>query len=609
MNADRLDRLIDLVADYPDADAAGQIAITDEIIDLLGLGAESEPAAPDVVIAVDPASQEASAAAAIAWMDSAEPSEVNEQMAFALVSSINLMVRYSSQRTPQQKEAIDKLYESLGELRKRLRDSRDSEPGQAMADLLVSFTGDGQSAYSAAAAKDEAESIRGEVAAIQAQYDIDAKARNESLREPLERIRNRLRELQSQDSDQAVAEWKELQQQWRDLVNTNPVYEKFQAALKVVQDRIDKAYSDCGAKLRNEVLATSSITETEAKAWADAQIVEDAALERIARYGYKRDQLRADMAEFYRLTGGRLPAIKIENQSRRRANASAGHGHSESVIRVGTGFDKRVLFHEMAHHLEADPSLYGVAQAFLVKRREGPETYKLRALTKNTRYESDEVAYKDSWMDAYVGKVYQHQATEVMSMGMERFSSDTALGYAASLDPEMYALMIGAMKSKPHPAAVAMTKLRHGLVTAAREESAEKAATMEQLLKEAAGLVIFRATGQIEEDQQMAYWARNSGIGGPKAQFLGEWNGRWFYRSPTVRNQQTKRKGRGIVVLWKYGSNGCSHMAFPGDDVERAKAEAWFYVNTGYYLSDTSPQRLADALAEYRKRQAEVSGQ
>lgn len=596
MDRAKLDRLIDLVTDYPEADPAGRIAITDEIIDLLGLGDQRavEPETDKVWIAVDSASVQVTATAIAAWMDSAAPTAENNMMAGALVDAVWGM----RPKAPEDRSAA----EAVNRARQRLVDRVASNPdAKELPDFLSRMVAGGQMAYSAVEAKEVYQALKDKAQLVQAKLSRDAAEYAESIRGRLTEIRERLKVVRTLDSEDAKQEWIALRAEWDQLLAGGSHHADAQAANVALNAEIKALFSGYGQRFIDDMLAASPVSVEDANLWAAAQVVEPGALERIARYGYKRDQLRADMAEFYRLCGGRLASVKIENQPQRRANAGSIHGHQDSVIRVGTSFNKRVLFHEMAHHLEADPQLLMAAKAFLVKRRDDDKAHSLRKLTGNKSFGTDELAYKDSWFDAYVGKLYP-DATEVFSMGMEAFYDPECAGWRASLDPEMMALQIGAMKERPHPAAVAIKNLRAGSVAAKREADAANAATFDQLVSEAAAFVELR---DVPEPEHLAWYARHQSYGGPKAKYLGEWNGRCFYSSPTIRNRKTQRKGRGFLIVRMYSDNGINSYSVSGDDLELAKAEAWYAWATGYYLESNDSQQLNNAIVEYRKRLAE----
>lgn len=197
----------------------------------------------------------------------------------------------------------------------------------------------------------------------------------------------------------------------------------------------------------DSVLAASSVTEEDAEKWAGEQVITPAAKNRLEETcGYKVEQVRKDMAEFYRLTGGRLSQATISTKGDRRAQARIQQG----VVYLDSGFNKTTLWHEMAHLLEKHPRINAMANEFLnrrTKRQSGGEVRTLRSLTGNKGYRENEVAWPDDFIDPYVGKAYRSGITEVLSIGMQHFVS---AGEAISLyeqDPEMFRLMVGVMRS------------------------------------------------------------------------------------------------------------------------------------------------------------------
>lgn len=176
-----------------------------------------------------------------------------------------------------------------------------------------------------------------------------------------------------------------------------------------------------GKKAIDAVLEKSPISYEQASAWAAKQNIPKETLTNLAKKGYPKAQLLADMAEFYRLTHGKLKDVSIGHSRQARAHSSGKLTDDllDGYIELGSNPDKRVLFHELAHNLESDVLAKELANGFLIKRRESPETYSLRTMTKNKGYESSERAYKDDFIHPYIGKVYSNDVTEVFSMGVE----------------------------------------------------------------------------------------------------------------------------------------------------------------------------------------------
>jgi len=126
-------------------------------------------------------------------------------------------------------------------------------------------------------------------------------------------------------------------------------------------------------------------------------------------------------------------------KDQKRANAD----HTTGVVRLGSDFNKRVLFHEMAHLLERNAKAYGMAVDFRESRVKGFEKKKLSKITGNPYYGANEYAFEDSFFDPYVGKVYPHASTEVLSMGMQMLSTPESMITLYERDPEMLSLMLG----------------------------------------------------------------------------------------------------------------------------------------------------------------------
>lgn len=76
--------------------------------------------------------------------------------------------------------------------------------------------------------------------------------------------------------------------------------------------------------------------------------------------------------------------------------------------------------HELMHWIEKkNPKFLNNSLTFLEYRTQGEEAQSLKKLT-GINYDPDEVAKPDNFFDPYCGKIYNHQATEIMSMGIER---------------------------------------------------------------------------------------------------------------------------------------------------------------------------------------------
>ena len=205
-------------------------------------------------------------------------------------------------------------------------------------------------------------------------------------------------------------------------------------------------------KLKDHVLSSSPVSQEAADKWfADMVLIPKNMKANLKKRGYTPEKLKQDMTEFYRMTGGRLARISFDTKGGQRAAAQPTTG----VVYVAGSFSKQTLFHELAHVLEDDERTRSVANRFLDHRTGRTEEGKnkvvsLAALTGNRNYKSSEVAYKDSFIDPYVGKHYRDgKVTEVFSMGMQYFNSPESMAVLCEKDPDHFNFMLGYMTTLP----------------------------------------------------------------------------------------------------------------------------------------------------------------
>jgi hypothetical protein len=168
--------------------------------------------------------------------------------------------------------------------------------------------------------------------------------------------------------------------------------------------------------------------------------------EHVGRHLNKKQQKA--MAEFYALVGhynlGTLNyAGKLHNGGRAYANKDLG------VIELGERDGADTVWHECGHHVEH--SSYGMAMEcakFRTSRAQKDKDgrmviKKLSELTNDTSYKDDEVAVKDKFSRPYVGKVYKHGSTEIISMGFDLMATESGFKKLLEKDPEHLHLMVG----------------------------------------------------------------------------------------------------------------------------------------------------------------------
>ena len=296
----------------------------------------------------------------------------------------------------------------------------------------------------------------------------------------------------------------ELQEKYLDPISEKSkaeyaTQEPAKKAIELLEEEYRKQRREAGRKAIDAILSDSPVSQEAADKWASRQVVVASAMKRLINTGTYKDKedLCRDMAEFYRLTGGRLGPVIIQTTGRRRANAA----HWDAIINIDGCFTKRTLFHEMGHLLEKDETVREAGCAFRNKRANMAKGLKsLRSLTRNSGYKSGEVAYTDDFWDPYIGKYYGGAVgSEVISMGMQMFSEPGKAGFLAMRDPQMFNLMIGIMKSSQSEREKKQTVVFSERVSAKQGEKANLesfydklskfAKDEEKLLKHSSGLV------------------------------------------------------------------------------------------------------------------------
>lgn len=127
----------------------------------------------------------------------------------------------------------------------------------------------------------------------------------------------------------------------------------------------------------------------------------------------------------YEFTVGKADSRAYYNMRQTILLAKQGPYQSASTI-------NRTVIHELGHYVEDSSGMvHREVMVFYHKRTKG---YPLEWL--GPGYRKDELTRKDKFIDAYMGKDYKGQASEILSMGLEYFYSDP---YKLALkDPEYF---------------------------------------------------------------------------------------------------------------------------------------------------------------------------
>jgi hypothetical protein len=390
-------------------------------------------------------------------------------------------------------------------------------------------------------------------------------------------------------------------------------YEEMMAAAKRFD--ADKAaahlalFEDNGKQILSKLAEASPVTEEAARAWAAEQVIDDNAKTKLKRLGYKPDDVVRDMAEYYRLSGGKASTIRISAGGKRANAVGVDTRVGEKVINLGTYFNKTVLFHELAHHLENDPIAKAASNGFLLKRRDDEKVYSLRDLTGIKAYGRDEVAWKDGFTDPYVGKVYRGGITEVWSMGVQYLANPKDAAWFAGKDPEMFNLITGYLSAAATPAMRAKLNLHADAI----DDKQDQAAALESQYEKA--LAYLASKAPVTDDdwystfdkntvqgEQVEYMLRRDKSKNP--QYVGA-NGEYKVFSGTFRNKNTKRNAKGYLILTIRGDDYPEYEYVHGD-MQLVRAVIAASRLNGITLSSTFYRYFYDGLGSAADRQQKL---
>lgn len=317
--------------------------------------------------------------------------------------------------------------------------------------------------------------------------------------------------------------------------------------------RINELFETEGRSVLDALQQASPVTQEQAEAWAAQQEIDAKTLTKLVKLGYPEADLRRDMAEFYRLCGGKASTVRLSTDGGRRANAvGIDTKEGEKVINIGTSFSKAILFHELAHHLENDPIARAGANGYLLARRESEETHRLRDLTGHQGYGKEEIAYKDSFINPYMGKVYAGGITEVFSLGVEYLASPRTAAIMAAKDPQLFALISGYLTRQLTPAMAAKLDLHAGAIDDLQQAEQRESEEFKQALRVVASRVTLQPCSWYEElDPFRRRLLDDTFFKSGAHSYLGAF-GNYHVFAGTFRNKNSGRNAKGhLVVRWE----------------------------------------------------------
>lgn len=215
-----------------------------------------------------------------------------------------------------------------------------------------------------------------------------------------------------------------------------------EAARNDVDARIDASK----AQAREDAIAT--MARFRRSLLADPAVAEGRA--RSLRVGGSAEPHEANgrrwAANFLRIVGDRVDPSRIELvQTDRRANADPA-----GPLNLGTRPSETTTWHELGHFMEyQNPGLRDAAKAWRDARARHAngrvEERPLTELRPEAGYDKGEKAVEDHYVSPYVGKTYTDGHTEVLSMGLERFSNARDMLRLYQQDPEHFFFVLGAV--------------------------------------------------------------------------------------------------------------------------------------------------------------------
>lgn len=336
-----------------------------------------------------------------------------------------------------------------------------------------------------------------------------------------------------------------------------------------------------------EFMDASDVDPEQAEAWCSRHVtITKAAKARLKKLGYPPEQVLRDAAEFYRLARGRIEKVVIDSKGDRRANAVGTMDHGTAGrVNLGTGFDKRVLWHELGHHVEADPVAAAAARLFIrLRSKDDGKLHKLSKLTGHKGYGSHEVAYSNGFFHPYVGKVYSWGTTEVFSMGLESFSDPFLLAQRIAKDPETFEFVTGYLRSPK----TALQRLHLAMRQSLREGNESAEAEAEDTAKASLAREVGKITDFVtatELPEEVDEWARRM-LQGQVVGYLSPDKDGVYYVLAKGRWRHPKTRRMGVVFqLYKVYRDAQSlpraYDAFPLNEPEIARLALASWRQTG----------------------------
>jgi len=247
-----------------------------------------------------------------------------------------------------------------------------------------------------------------------------------------------------------------------------PYYEELSDLRKVVSE----SSADVYAKVVDAIFDASPVTAEMAQEWAENNVyMHDNAQRKLNKSQYKIDDLRRDMATIYRLLGGKLGPVEFILEGR----GQRAHAKGRFQVSVNGDFNKETLFHEVGHLVEHWDSAFQKACEQFIEGRATGKPKRLSVLTGQKGYRTDEIAYPDSFIHPYVGKIYQGGSSEVFSMCLQQLVAPAKLVELMAKDPEHFNILLAFCIRKNPALAEEAKKIQEETTVKATEQEAKRA--------------------------------------------------------------------------------------------------------------------------------------
>ena len=226
--------------------------------------------------------------------------------------------------------------------------------------------------------------------------------------------------------------------------------QRFTQLQKMAKDNEQSLVFDACEQLKRSILSTADSQESQRL--TDRTRIRPPA--KLRPYGV--DMYRQELISLHAITGNKVTTLEEVTYKKQRAYAvnrsdplpGSPKSGNPGMINVGRAPSKEsqitVFWHEFGHHLEySNPEYKQAATEWRNARATSDKPVKLSALDPFAGYKDDEVALPGRFIHPYVGKVYARGSTEVISMGLERFSRPSDMADFYRKDREHFLLILG----------------------------------------------------------------------------------------------------------------------------------------------------------------------